>query len=84
MPVSPRAALALLDRITALPEHGFWPDELPANVAIPPDQLIAAHRQITDAYLLALAAARDGLVATLDRSMVNLAGASGHTVEAVQ
>ena len=32
--VGPREALALLDRITSMPEHAFWPDDLPLRTAI--------------------------------------------------
>ena len=61
-PPSPVEALALLHQITQLPGHGFWPDDLPLG-----QNLMATHRQVTDAYLLALAAAHDGVLATLDR-----------------
>lgn len=70
--VTPPEALHLLTRITKLPGHGFWPDDLTVTQAFPTDILIAHHRHVTDAYLLALAAARDGVVATLDRGMVAL------------
>ncbi|MCX6634404.1 MAG: hypothetical protein NT090_04835 [Acidobacteria bacterium] len=50
--VSPREAMELLDRITGLPKHRFWPDDLPLSAA---GQLLAGHRQITDACLVGLA-----------------------------
>ncbi|MEX2261212.1 MAG: TA system VapC family ribonuclease toxin [Bryobacteraceae bacterium] len=81
--VSPRTALVLLDRITELPEHGFWPDDLPLNQAILPEQQLVGHRQITDAYLIALAAAHGGAVATLDRAMLAVASGSERLVELV-
>lgn len=71
--VSPRAALALLDRVTAMPEHEFWPDDLPVGEAIGRDQVIVGHRQIMDGYLLGLAESRGGMVATLDRGMLAVA-----------
>lgn len=74
--VPPRLALALLKRITALPEHEFWPDELPLEGAVRDGLLISGHRQITDAYLVALAAFRNGIVATFDRGMFAVAGDS--------
>ena len=82
--VSPRAAVRLLDRITTLPEHEFWPDDLPLNQAILKDQQILGHRQVTDAYLLALAASHGGIVATLDRGMLGLAVGREGLAEIVQ
>ena len=82
--VSPRAALELLDQITSLPEHEFWPDDLSLTQAIPREHHIVGHRQITDAYLVALAASRGGVVATLDRGMLSVAAGRESLVEIVQ
>lgn len=71
--VPPRVALMLLDQITALPEHEFWADDLSLKQAMPPAQPLVGHRQITDAYLVALAESRGGLVATLDRGLLAVA-----------
>jgi len=71
--VGPAEALALLDRITRLPGHRFWPDDLAAGEAFAPWPLLATHRQVTDGYLLALAHAHDGILATLDRGILTLA-----------
>lgn len=79
--VSPKEALALLDRITALPSHAFWPDDLPLKEALGTDQAIVTHRQITDAYLLALARVRGGILATLDRGVLSLPGSVSGAVE---
>jgi toxin-antitoxin system PIN domain toxin len=77
--VSPGIALSLLKRITALPNHEFWPDDLPLEQALAGESLLVGHRQITDAYLLALASARGGSLATFDRGIMSLAGArNGH------
>ena len=70
---TPLEAMALLDRIAALPGHGFWPDDLSLAEAFGPEPLLASHRQVTDGYLLALAAAHGGILATLDRGIVPLA-----------
>jgi toxin-antitoxin system PIN domain toxin len=67
--VSPGEALELLARITRLPGHGFWPDDLPLAGAFSSEVMLGHHRHVTDAYLLALAAAHDGVVGTLDRGM---------------
>jgi toxin-antitoxin system PIN domain toxin len=69
--VTPAEALALLERITKLPGHDFWPDDLTALEAFS-SAVLATHRQATDAYLLALAGAHDGVLATLDRGIAAL------------
>ena len=75
--VSPADALALLGRIASLPGHEFWPDDLRLAEAIGAERPIAGHRQVTDAYLAALAAAHGGILATFDRGVLALRGASG-------
>jgi len=74
--VSPVAALALLAQIIALPEHEFWPDDLPLHSAIGGSRPIVGHRQVNDAYLLALAHSEGGIVATLDRGLLSVAADS--------
>lgn len=71
--VPPRDAVAMLGRLTALPEHKFWPDEPAVTDAAPFTSLaLVGHRQVTDAYLLALALHHDGKLATLDRGVPEL------------
>ena len=70
--VSPITALALLERIKDLPGHEFWPDDLPIDGALESFAGIVGYRQVTDAYLLAVAQARDGILATLDRGTLTL------------
>jgi toxin-antitoxin system PIN domain toxin len=72
-PASAGEAVALLKRMMALPGHDFWPDDLSAADTFGSGALLASHRQVTDAYLLALATAHDGVLATLDRGIVPLA-----------
>ncbi len=81
--VSPMAALGLLERITAMPEHEFWPEDLPLASTISETRPLAGHRQVTDAYLVALTAARDGVLATLDRGVMAVAGEKRNRVELV-
>jgi toxin-antitoxin system PIN domain toxin len=69
--VPPATALELLDRLTRLPEHSFWPDVLSCKEALAGDQLIVGHRQLTDLYLLGLAHGNSGVLATFDRSIPN-------------
>jgi uncharacterized protein len=82
--VTPAEALALLDRITALAGHAFWPDDLPLKAVAHPDQPILGHRQVTDAYLLALAKSHGGKLATLDRGVLSLPASAPGTVELIQ
>jgi toxin-antitoxin system PIN domain toxin len=69
-------AAAVLDAVRAADWHRFWPADLPYDGA----QLggVIGHRQVTDAYLVALARHHDGHVATFDRG---LAALHGDTVE---
>jgi predicted nucleic acid-binding protein len=46
--------------------------------------LLGSHRQITDGYLLALARAHDGVVATLDRGILALAKPFPEALEIVE
>jgi toxin-antitoxin system PIN domain toxin len=71
--VTPADAMALLARITEVPGHQFWADDLPLGQALGALKMIAGHRQIVDGYLIALAIARNGIVATLDRGVKALA-----------
>ncbi len=71
--VSPRAAVHSLEKITALPGHVFWPDDLPViGLAGFGAAALAGHRQVTDAYLIELAKHHKGMVATLDASLSDL------------
>ena len=71
---SPREARELLRRITALPGHVFWSDDVDIsnNEHIAWEHL-GTHAQVTDAHLLALAIRRGGRLATFDRGLVDLA-----------
>jgi predicted nucleic acid-binding protein len=46
----------------------FWPDDL--SYAEADLRAVRGHRQVTDAYLVALSAARGGVLATLDEGLV--------------
>lgn len=67
---SPAEAADIVRRLCALEGHRFWPD----NVNLFGDDLIEtaeirSHKQVTDSYLLGLAAARGAKLATLDRRL---------------
>ena len=69
---SASAAIGVLDAIRAAPWHRFWADDIPYEAA----QLggVIGHRQVTDAYLVALARHHGGRVATLDKGLAALHG----------
>ncbi len=59
-----------LKRLTQAGGHAFWTD----RISLLDDSIIergrlSGHRQITDAYLLALAVSNDGYVVTFDRGL---------------
>lgn len=69
-PLSLRGAAQRLRRATEQPHHTFWPSAVslldPAHIDF--DRLYGP-KQITDAYLLALAVAHGGRLVTLDRNL---------------
>lgn len=81
----PVEALALLEKNLAHPAHEFWPDRLPLSAAVKGVEAgLTGHRQVVDAYLLALARQRQGVLATFDRGLRTLAsGAFASSVEIV-
>lgn len=75
---TPADALALLGRLATLPGHVFWTDDVTLRdaAAFYADK-IATAAQVTDSYLLGLAASRGGKLATLDRRLSALAVEGG-------
>jgi uncharacterized protein len=71
--VTPREASTMLAKIVELPGHHFWSDDVKPTKASTFDSLaLVGHRQVTDAYLLALAQHHQGKLATLDGGVVEL------------
>jgi uncharacterized protein len=71
--VSPHEALAVLKEIIALAGHQFWADTIaPADSPLLSSLALVGHRQVTDAYLLALAQHRKGKLATFDGGLSEL------------
>jgi toxin-antitoxin system PIN domain toxin len=69
-PITPKAAIDLLTAATATDYHEFWP----CSVSLLDPQVVEAsrvhsHRQVTDAYLLALATGAGGRFVTFDQSV---------------
>ncbi len=68
-------ALEALSLFIAPPGHRFWPivdgwDTLSAPFA----ERLFGHQQVTDACLLCLAVREDGVLVTMDRAIIYLAG----------
>ena len=75
--VTPLDAIAVLQRLSRLGSHTFWPmdqsiTDLPESIGI----RLQGYRQITDAVLLAAAMQRKGQLATLDAGMEGLVSES--------
>ena len=85
--ITPAQAVWALAEMAALPQHEYWPDSPePLALATLQNPALVGHRQVTDAWLLGLAAQRGQRLATLDRGLVSYAlavGLSDH-VELVQ
>lgn len=63
-------ALQLVQLIESMPGHEFWPDTLAySEISLAG---VIGHRQVTDAYLVALAISRSGQLATMDRGLALL------------
>jgi uncharacterized protein len=70
-PGTPAAVVPLLSGLCALPGHTFWPDTLSVlNSDLLDTTRLLSSGQVTDSYLLALAAAHQGQLATFDRRLV--------------
>lgn len=75
---SPTAALKLLGTLYRLGRHEFWPDSISLlDAALIHPLKLATSQQVTDTYLLALAVANNGRLATLDRKLSPAAVADG-------
>ncbi len=71
--VTPSEAMELLRQIVTQKHHGFWPDDVSALDEHMAGKLLIGHRQVTDAYLLALAVRHGGRLVTLDKGLLSLA-----------
>ncbi len=67
---SPAEAAAIVAELTGLPGHVFWSDDISLVSAAHVDPArILTPGQVTDSYLLALATAHGGHLATFDRRL---------------
>jgi toxin-antitoxin system PIN domain toxin len=70
-PGTPAAVAQLMLELCRLPGHLFWPDDISLLDAEKFDfTRLLSSGQVTDSYLLALACAHDGQLATFDRRLV--------------
>jgi toxin-antitoxin system PIN domain toxin len=78
MPGSPGVVAGVLRRLKSRPGHIFWPDDISLldETIFDTDKLLA-HGQVTDGYLLGLAVAHGGRLATLDRRLSTTAVRGG-------
>ena len=69
-PGSPAAVAAIVVGLRFLPGHVFWPDDISLLEAeqVDPNQILTSG-QVTDSYLLSLAIAHGGRLATFDRRL---------------
>lgn len=66
-------AMAVLESNVGHPKHRFWTDEISVLDALTPlKKRLVGHRQVTDAYLVALAEHHKGKLATMDRAVTSL------------
>jgi uncharacterized protein len=77
-PGTPAAVAELLAELCTLPGHEFWPDDISLLDAERVDgSRLLDSTQVTDSYLLALAGAHGGQLATFDRRLVTGAVVNG-------
>ena len=77
-PGTPAAVAPLMASLRALPGHVFWPDDISLLDAGERDLTrLLSPGQVTDTYLLALARAHGGRLATFDRRLVTDAVPNG-------
>lgn len=75
--LSPVTAVALLAANLTHAAHEFWTESLQVPAAMKGmESGLHGYRQLTDAYLLALANRRKGVLATFDRGLRTLASAA--------
>ncbi|SEM37753.1 TA system VapC family ribonuclease toxin [Xaviernesmea oryzae] len=69
-PGTPGDVAAIVKTLRSLPGHRFWPDDvsLVDGPDLLPDRILTS-TQVTDTFLLALARAHGGLLATFDRRL---------------
>ncbi len=78
-PGPPSAVVQSLMAIRGLSGHKFWPDKISiADDAFFASALLSSHSRVTDSYLLALAHANGGRLATMDQKLTTEAVPNAH------
>jgi toxin-antitoxin system PIN domain toxin len=70
LPQGNKVAKDLLESIIAMSNHTYWPDDLGYTAISWPK--ITGHRQVTDAYLVALSLRHGGTLLTLDQALATI------------
>lgn len=71
-PGPPSVVIQSLAAIRRLAGHKFWPDDLSiADDTFFASDLLSSHSRVTDSYLLALAHANGGRLATMDQKLAS-------------
>lgn len=77
-PGPPSVVARSLSALRALPGHRFWPDKISiADESRVDAARLSSHSRVTDSYLLALAAANGGQLASMDHRLAVDAVAGG-------
>ena len=77
-PGPPSTVAPTLAAIRALPGHKFWPDSISlVDPAFFDTAALSSHTRVTDSYLLALARANKGKLATMDHKLATEVVAGG-------
>jgi toxin-antitoxin system PIN domain toxin len=79
-PGSPAVVADIVRAMRDLPGHQFWPDDISLVDGETDSAKILAPAQVTDTYLLALAKAHGGQLATFDRKLSIAAVKGGNSV----
>ncbi|MES0132619.1 TA system VapC family ribonuclease toxin [Mesorhizobium sp. M0029] len=80
-PGSPAVVAQIVGKLHDLSGHQFWPDEISLVGSNDIDAArILTPAQVTDSYLLGLAKARDGQLATFDRKLSTAAVKGGRSI----
>ncbi len=83
-PGPPSAVADALAAIRGLPGHAFWPDSISlVQSDLVDPALLSSHSRVTDSYLLALAKANKGKLATMDHKLATEVVAAGKTALAL-
>jgi uncharacterized protein len=70
--LTPVNAVALLRQVANHPNHQFWQADVEVTGATYPKELLRGHKQVADAYLVAMAVRHQGRLVTFDAAIRTL------------